>query len=78
MRKKEEKAAQLAKDAPDQVDDSNKKEGDGEQSDSDSSSDNLSSESEDSDKMGAEDAEARNAAFVNKDDKVRTDVRNLR
>ena len=28
--------------------------------------------------MGAEDAEARNAAFVNKDDKVRTDVRNLR
>ena len=39
---------------------------------------NLSSESEDSDKMAAEDADALNAQFVNKDDKVRTDVRNLR
>jgi len=45
--------------------------------DSDSSFD-LSSESDDSDKIDEGDADALNAQFVNKDPKVRTDVRNLR
>ena len=54
-----------------------KKKADGEKNDSDSSL-NLSSESEDSDKMAEQDADALNAQFVNKDPKVRTDVRNLR
>ena len=45
--------------------------------DSDSSFD-MSSGSEDSDKIDEGDADAMNAQFVNKDPKVRTDVRNLR
>lgn len=72
LKRKQEKAVEKTKDKSDKA---NKE---GEQDDSDSSSMNLSSESEDSDKMAAEDADALNAQFVNKDDKVRTDVRNLR